>query len=223
MTTYSQQNLASVPDFYNKLGQISHAVKHLHGHPKKAPNKIQVYTANTWSYFIVGGIGREDDASTWCSSESGFEFGWERVKTAVQRIVSILSNPQIKSFQLWVNYLTVKKVEEKMYTIWPNLVDPYVFFPQMLPGKKWKELYWRNFEYWMSLYAVALQFPLTGTKGPQLVHNPWRNPCAQNKVHGSTRLVWRNSSGLPRTLTLKSINTFGMNWNADCTPGFPVQ
>lgn len=36
---------------------------------------------NTKSYVIVGGIGIEDDASSCCSSESGFVFGWEKSKS----------------------------------------------------------------------------------------------------------------------------------------------
>ena len=35
-------------------------------------------------------------------------------------------------------------------------------------------------------------------------------------INGSSRSVWKNLTGLHRTLTSTSSNTFGMNWNADC-------
>ena len=36
---------------------------------------------------------------------------------------------------------------------------------------------------------------------------------------GLSRSVWKNLTGLHRALTSSPLNTFGMNWNADCEPG----
>ena len=77
----------------------------------------------------------------------------------------------------------------------------------------------------MSLYAVALRFPITRTKNnslgkalscfsmtmpPFTKRGPYRN-CL-------LRSGWKNLLGLHRALTSTPSNTFGRNWNADCEP-----
>jgi hypothetical protein len=47
------------------------------------------------------------------------------------------------------------------------------------------------------------------------------SPCTKRGPYsnGLSRLVWKNLTGLHRVLTSTPLNTFGMNWNADCEPG----
>ncbi len=51
----------------------------------------------------------------------------------------------------------------------------------------------------------------------------WLWPSAQSKIHGWMSLVWKNLSCSHRVLTSTPSNTFGMNWNKDCTSGLLIQ
>ena len=50
-------------------------------------------------------------------------------------------------------------------------------------------------------------------------------PCTKRGPHrnGLSRLVWKNLIGLHRALISTPLNTFGMNWNADCEPDLIAQ
>ena len=45
-------------------------------------------------------------------------------------------------------------------------------------------------------------------------------PCTKRGPYrnGLSRSVWKNLTGLHRALTSSPLNTFGMNWNANCEP-----
>ncbi len=59
-------------------------------------------------------------------------------------------------------------------------------------------------------------------EGPFLFQHD--STCKQGLLrHGWMSLVWKNSTGPHKALTLTPSNTFGMNWNGDCEPGFLVQ
>ena len=51
------------------------------------------------------------------------------------------------------------------------------------------------------------------------------SPCTKRGPYsnGLSRSVWKNLTGLHRALTSTPLNTFGMNWNADCEPGLITQ
>ncbi len=73
-----------------------------------------------------------------------------------------------------------------------------------------------------------LCFQLCGNSLGKAVSIPaWLCFSAQSKVHNDMvnwmSLTWKNLTGPDRTLTSTPSNTFGMNWNGDCEPGFLVQ
>ena len=50
-------------------------------------------------------------------------------------------------------------------------------------------------------------------------------PCTKRGPYrnGLSRSTWKNMTGLHRALTSTPMNTFGMNWNANCEPGLIAQ
>ena len=50
-------------------------------------------------------------------------------------------------------------------------------------------------------------------------------PCTKRGLYRncSSRSVWKNLTGLHRTLTSTPSSSFGMNWNANCEPGLIAQ
>jgi hypothetical protein len=58
-------------------------------------------------------------------------------------------------------------------------------------------------------------FLFSMTMSPCTKRGPYRN--------GLWRSVWKNLTGLHRALTSTPVNTFGINWNADCEPGLIAQ
>ena len=59
---------------------------------------------------------------------------------------------------------------------------------------------------------------------PTLCFSMTKPQCTkQGPYRNSLRSVYKNLTGLHRTLTSTPSNTFGMNWNADCEPGLIPQ
>ena len=59
--------------------------------------------------------------------------------------------------------------------------------------------------------TMIMHINCPGAMPPCTKRGPYRN--------GLSRSVWNNLTGLHRTLTSTELNTFGLNWNADCEPG----
>jgi hypothetical protein len=62
-------------------------------------------------------------------------------------------------------------------------------------------------------------------EGPFLFQNDNAPPCTKRGLYrkGLSRLVWKNLTGLHIALTSTLLNTFWLNWNADCEPGLIAQ
>lgn len=68
------------------------------------------------------------------------------------------------------------------------------------------------------LHAAALQISFTGTKISKPVP-ACQYPCAPHEVQEDMIWLQRNNlSGLDRALTSTPLNTFEINWTADCAP-----